>query len=97
MNQRDAPAASFCRKSTALSAACSDDTGMAAAACSSGSIPNVISSRKYEAVPEAKTRNSPQQVSRPDQARSEEHTSELQTLMRTSYAVFCLNQKTKLQ
>src|SRR3546814_2564665 len=26
-------------------------------------------------------------------ARSEEHTSELQSLMRTSYAVFCLKQK----
>src|SRR3546814_7465380 len=26
--------------------------------------------------------------------RSEEHTSELQTLLRTSYAVFCLKQKT---
>src|SRR3546814_4877954 len=30
---------------------------------------------------------------RPD--RSEEHTSELQSLMRTSYAVFCLKTKTK--
>src|SRR3546814_2925395 len=28
-------------------------------------------------------------------ARSEEHTSELQSLMRISYAVFCLNNKTK--
>src|SRR3546814_2208203 len=28
-------------------------------------------------------------------ARSEEHTSELQSLMRTSYAVFCLNTKNK--
>src|SRR3546814_10862657 len=28
-----------------------------------------------------------------DAARSEEHTSELQALMRTSYAVFCLKQK----
>src|SRR3546814_10368585 len=27
-------------------------------------------------------------------ARSEEHTSELQSLMRTSYAVFCLNKQT---
>src|SRR3546814_19577877 len=27
------------------------------------------------------------------QARSEEHTSELQSLMRTSYAVFCLQKK----
>src|SRR3546814_6656395 len=27
-------------------------------------------------------------------SRSEEHTSELQSLMRTSYAVFCLNKKT---
>src|SRR3546814_6723533 len=28
-------------------------------------------------------------------ARSEEHTSELQSLMRTSYAVFCMKQKKK--
>src|SRR3546814_9522161 len=28
--------------------------------------------------------------------RSEEHTSELQSLMRTSYAVFCLNKKSEL-
>src|SRR3546814_2734187 len=28
--------------------------------------------------------------------RSEEHTSELQSLMRTSYAVFCLNKKTHI-
>src|SRR3546814_6738595 len=31
----------------------------------------------------------------PTQGRSEEHTSELQSLMRISYAVFCLNKKTK--
>src|SRR3546814_7912145 len=30
---------------------------------------------------------------RPDLARSEEHTSELQSIMRTSYAVFCLQKK----
>src|SRR3546814_2500275 len=30
-------------------------------------------------------------------ARSEEHTSELQSLMRISYAVFCLNKKTTQQ
>src|SRR3546814_3202724 len=29
----------------------------------------------------------------PSQQRSEEHTSELQSLMRTSYAVFCLKKK----
>src|SRR3546814_7129482 len=29
----------------------------------------------------------------PDSLRSEEHTSELQSLMRISYAVFCLKQK----
>src|SRR3546814_9109989 len=29
--------------------------------------------------------------------RSEEHTSELQSLMRISYAVFCLNKKTQQQ
>src|SRR3546814_9822497 len=31
------------------------------------------------------------------QARSEEHTSELQSLMRTSYAVFCLTKKNNLE
>src|SRR3546814_5878045 len=31
----------------------------------------------------------------PDGERSEEHTSELQSLMRISYAVFCLKKKTK--
>src|SRR3546814_5305230 len=30
-----------------------------------------------------------------DSARSEEHTSELQSLMRISYAVFCLKKKTQ--
>src|SRR3546814_7187017 len=30
-------------------------------------------------------------------SRSEEHTSELQSLMRISYAVFCLNKKTETQ
>src|SRR3546814_8421994 len=30
----------------------------------------------------------------PSQSRSEEHTSELQSLMRISYAVFCLKKKT---
>src|SRR3546814_10751512 len=30
---------------------------------------------------------------RPNKSRSEEHTSELQSLMRTSYAVFCLKKK----
>src|SRR3546814_9169628 len=32
---------------------------------------------------------------RPGRGRSEEHTSELQSLMRISYAVFCLKNKTK--
>src|SRR3546814_18213709 len=32
---------------------------------------------------------------RPRSARSEEHTSELQSLMRISYAVFCLKKKNK--
>src|SRR3546814_2674977 len=34
-------------------------------------------------------------VARDDIFRSEEHTSELQSLMRISYAVFCLKKKTK--
>src|SRR3546814_4125532 len=34
---------------------------------------------------------------RPGSVRSEEHTSELQSLMRSSYAVFCLKKKNKPQ
>src|SRR3546814_2163042 len=34
-------------------------------------------------------------LGRPGVRRSEEHTSELQSLMRISYAVFCLKKKTK--
>src|SRR3546814_9799225 len=34
-------------------------------------------------------------TSAPDSFRSEEHTSELQSLMRISYAVFCLKKKKK--
>src|SRR3546814_2006749 len=36
----------------------------------------------------------PQPFQSQPQVRSEEHTSELQSLMRISYAVFCLNKKT---
>src|SRR3546814_7408178 len=36
-------------------------------------------------------------IAHADQVRSEEHTSELQSLMRTPYAVFCLKKKTNTQ
>src|SRR3546814_3739411 len=36
-------------------------------------------------------------ASSPSHLRSEEHTSELQSLMRISYAVFCLKKKRKMQ
>src|SRR3546814_6737175 len=37
------------------------------------------------------------QIRKMGELRSEEHTSELQSLMRISYAVFCLKKKTQLQ
>src|SRR3546814_13008504 len=40
---------------------------------------------------------SPVPAPAPPVARSEEHTSELQSLMRISYAVFCLKKKTSIQ
>src|SRR3546814_4089548 len=43
------------------------------------------------AVPHSGYSNCPTVMAGP--ARSEEHTSELQSLMRSSYAVFCLNKK----
>src|SRR3546814_7698735 len=43
-------------------------------------------------------RGSPRRLAEQDRARrSEEHTSELQSLMRISYAVFCLKKKKNLQ
>src|SRR3546814_15222047 len=41
------------------------------------------------------TRVSPKLIRQLPSARSEEHTSELQSLMRISYAVFCLKKKNK--
>src|SRR3546814_3494447 len=59
--------------------------------------------RRGAAVPELGEREFPLVLAtRPegllaDQVRSEEHTSELQSLMRISYAVFCLKKKKKQQ
>src|SRR3546814_10444958 len=41
--------------------------------------------------------NRTKELAAPGQARSEEHTSELQSLMRISYAVFCLKKKTQTE
>src|SRR3546814_4897643 len=46
-----------------------------------------------EALPESNHTGAPAYIS--CSSRSEEHTSELQSLMRISYAVFCLKKKTK--
>src|SRR3546814_8194621 len=53
---------------------------------------------RFDPVPGADQKRRPPMcaVSRPDGTRSEEHTSELQSLMRNSYAVFCLKKKKKL-
>src|SRR3546814_10728857 len=55
------------------------------------------SSRKERACRRAGGRHADQRLEhrRISQARSEEHTSELQSLMRISYAVFCLKKKKK--
>src|SRR3546814_10094120 len=45
--------------------------------------------------PSIPIRNEPDRWKGQDHARSEEHTSELQSLMRISYAVFCLKKKNK--
>src|SRR3546814_2913182 len=48
------------------------------------------------ALVEATPISGPAQVKNDRVDRSEEHTSELQSLMRISYAVFCLKKKTKI-
>src|SRR3546814_9921074 len=55
----------------------------------SGSVRVTFSaSTRFASLPEMPT-------ARPPRSRSEEHTSELQSLMRISYAVFCLKNKKK--
>src|SRR3546814_8715219 len=51
--------------------------------------------RRYATIDEALARM--QEENRHLSPRSEEHTSELQSLMRISYAVFCLKKKTQQQ
>src|SRR3546814_1260776 len=63
--------------------------GMDDLAVSGGALPAC-----YHAAPNGAYSQKDQGSPRPAQsARSEEHTSELQSLMRISYAVFCLNKK----
>src|SRR3546814_9030440 len=52
--------------------------------------------RRWTAVVRAPACAKPKRL-RFGEGRSEEHTSELQSLMRISYAVFCLKKKTKQQ
>src|SRR3546814_3833197 len=51
-------------------------------------LPHVADMRDHRQAPPVR------RVRHPDIFRSEEHTSELQSLMRISYAVFCLKKKT---
>src|SRR3546814_1681417 len=53
--------------------------------------------RHRHAVETARRRHAPRRAQRKPQRRSEEHTSELQSLMRISYAVFCLKKKKQAQ
>src|SRR3546814_3902907 len=55
-------------------------------------VPGAQSAVRFRAHPAA-----PRLVAAAGGERSEEHTSELQSLMRISYAVFCLKKKTKTQ
>src|SRR3546814_7606875 len=58
-------------------------------------LPTAWQGLKYAAVPDGGTLLVMGAGPIGDMARSEEHTSELQSLMRISYAVFCLKKKKK--
>src|SRR3546814_1346086 len=55
----------------------------------------VINCAAYTAVDRAEREEARAMAVNRDGARSEEHTSELQSLMRISYAVFCLKKKNR--
>src|SRR3546814_2502964 len=52
--------------------------------------------RRAEGARQPRPRSRPQQPLIEEAIRSEEHTSELQSLMRISYAVFCLKKNNKI-
>src|SRR3546814_5903385 len=62
---------------------------------SGSSLPNATLSRRCPAPGDAPWPDSRVRPRDPSRTRSEEHTSELQSLMRISYAVFCLKKKKK--
>src|SRR3546814_4487912 len=57
-------------------------------------VPGFVSARRYR-IADPKAEGAPEQsyMALYNMRRSEEHTSELQSLMRISYAVFCLQKK----
>src|SRR3546814_2268184 len=62
----------------------------------SQTVPQIVTPiAQWAARPESKIKRVTTLIS--DYGRSEEHTSELQSLMRSSYAVFCLNKKQNKQ
>src|SRR3546814_7597505 len=62
--------------------------------CSPGMNSFWIDTSFSNSAPSSSSKGSPSWARSPPK-RSEEHTSELQSLMRTSYAVFCLKKKTQ--
>src|SRR3546814_2555291 len=54
-----------------------------------------VQHRRVELAPQAGAADGGAGQAEPSHGRSEEHTSELQSLMRISYAVFCLKKKKK--
>src|SRR3546814_6644247 len=57
----------------------------------------LLSLKRWTQYPHPRTVSEPRRTVAAALSRSEEHTSELQSLMRISYAVFCLNKKKKKQ
>src|SRR3546814_4000652 len=71
------------------------DTKMSAREISVCYSPNALPERRATEVDEQPERQIEQTEISENLLRSEEHTSELQSLMRISYAVFCLKKKNK--
>src|SRR3546814_8769434 len=87
------PTRGRCRRCARCSKPCSNSTAPPRKTASSkwhSRVPSAIMRRANGFPPRMNTDHT-------DTVRSEEHTSELQSLMRTSYAVFCLKKKKNTQ
>src|SRR3546814_3456612 len=82
-------------RSTRPALAATSSAGQGTSIATAGELPPTADANRLNLDPERDQNNQQRKLDFLNQPRSEEHTSELQSLMRISYAVFCLKKNTE--